>query len=80
MQSALTETGAVAVREDVNLEPVFWAQFPGNFKYIARQALVSTANFSSFAAFHNHPQGVAYDPANAGPLGRVVSIQATKRW
>ena len=58
-QSALAETGAVAVREDINLEPVFWAQFPGNFDYIARRALVSAANFSSFAAFHNHPQGVA---------------------
>ena len=58
-QSALAETGAVAVREDINLEPVFWAQFPGNFNYIARRALVSAANFSSFAAFHNHPQGVA---------------------
>ena len=30
--------------------------------------------------FYNSPQGVAYDPANASPLGRVVSIQATKRW
>jgi outer membrane receptor protein involved in Fe transport len=30
--------------------------------------------------FYDSPQGVAYDPANAGPLGRVVSIQATKRW
>jgi outer membrane receptor for ferrienterochelin and colicin len=30
--------------------------------------------------FYNSPQGVAYDPANASPLGRVVSIQATRRW
>jgi outer membrane receptor protein involved in Fe transport len=30
--------------------------------------------------FYDSPQGVAYDPANASPLGRVVSIQATKRW
>ena len=31
VQSALAETGAIAVREDINLEPAFWAQFPGNF-------------------------------------------------
>jgi type IV secretion system protein VirB4 len=72
-QSALSETGAVAVREDVNLEPVFWAQFPGNFKYIARQALVSTANFSSFAAFPNHPQGAAQD----NHWGEAVSVLET---
>jgi type IV secretion system protein VirB4 len=73
VQSALAETGAVAVREDVNLEPVFWAQFPGNFKYIARRALVSTANFSSFAAFHNHPQGAAAD----NHWGEAVSVLET---
>ena len=38
VQSALAETGAIAVREDINLEPAFWAQFPGNFKFIARKA------------------------------------------
>ncbi len=30
--SAFTEMGAIAVREDINLEPAFWAQFPGNFR------------------------------------------------
>jgi len=59
VQSALAESGAIAVREDTNLEPAFWAQFPGNFKYIARKALVSVANFASLASFHNHPTGQA---------------------
>ena len=45
------------MREDVNLEPAFWAQFPGNFNYIARKALISTANFASLASCHNHPLG-----------------------
>ncbi|MGH1557260.1 hypothetical protein ACRAWD_04420 [Caulobacter segnis] len=31
---AFTEMGAIAVREDINLEAAFWAQFPGNFKDI----------------------------------------------
>ena len=55
--SAFTELGVIAVREDVNLEPAFWAQFPGNFKDIARRALVSSSNFASLASCHNFPVG-----------------------
>ena len=57
IQSALGEAGAISVREDVNLEPAFWAQFPANFAFIARRALVSVANFASLASLHNQPQG-----------------------
>lgn len=57
VQSALGEAGGVGVREDINLEPAFWAQFPGNFGYIARKAMISAANFASFAAFHDTPTG-----------------------
>ena len=59
VQSAFTELGIIAVREDVNLEPAFWAQFPGNFKYIARRALVSSGNFAGLASGHNFPVGQA---------------------
>ena len=59
LQSALAETGAIAVREDVNLEPAFWAQFPGNLRFVARKALISAANFASLASFHNQPVGQA---------------------
>lgn len=30
--------------------------------------------------FYDAPQGVGYDPANADPLGRFISLQLTKRW
>lgn len=59
IQGSLSEMGAIAVREDVNLEPAFWAQFPANFKYIARKALISAGNFAGLASFHNHPTGQA---------------------
>lgn len=59
VQSALAEAGGVAVREDINLEPAFWAQFPGNFGFIARKAMISVANFASFASFHNQAAGQA---------------------
>jgi type IV secretion system protein VirB4 len=58
-QSAFTDMGVIAVREDVNLEPAFWAQFPGNFKDIARRAVISTGNFASLASGHNFPIGQA---------------------
>ena len=61
IQSAFTELGVIAVREDVNLEPAFWAQFPGNFKDVARRALVSSANFAGLASCHNFPVGQAKD-------------------
>lgn len=30
--------------------------------------------------FYDSPQGIGYDPSNADPLGRHVSIQLAKRW
>lgn len=53
----LADLGINAVREDMALEPAFWAQFPGNFRYIAREGLVSTRNFAGLASFHNFPVG-----------------------
>jgi type IV secretion system protein VirB4 len=57
VQAALTEVGAIGVREDAALEPSFWAQFPGNANYIPRKSLLSSANFAGLASFHNHPVG-----------------------
>jgi type IV secretion system protein VirB4 len=73
VQSALAETGAIAVREDMNLEPAFWAQFPGNLGFIARKAMISTANFASLASFHNHPTGQASDTH----WGRAIAVLET---
>ena len=55
----LADLGITAVREDMALEPSFWAQFPANFRYIARRGLVSTTNFAGFASLHNFPVGRA---------------------
>ena len=55
--ATLADLGIVAVREDIAIEPAFWAQFPGNFRYIARKGLVSTANFAELASLHNFPVG-----------------------
>lgn len=59
--AAMADMGVIAVREDLALEPAFWAQFPANFKYIARRGLVSTNNFAGLASAHNFPVGQARD-------------------
>ncbi|MBK9433236.1 MAG: VirB4 family type IV secretion/conjugal transfer ATPase [Sphingomonadales bacterium] len=55
--AVLADLGIVSVREDIGLEPAFWSQFPGNFKYIVRKGLVSTGNFAGLASLHNFPVG-----------------------
>ena len=72
-QAALADLGAVAVRENLALEPAFWAQFPCNFKYIARRGLVSTRNFAGLASSHNFPLG----KANGNHWGEAVSLLET---
>ncbi|WP_298465986.1 VirB4 family type IV secretion/conjugal transfer ATPase [uncultured Erythrobacter sp.] len=55
----LADLGINAVREDIALEPTYWAQFPGNFRYIGRRGMVSTTNFAGLASLHNFPVGRA---------------------
>jgi type IV secretion system protein VirB4 len=73
VQAALADLGIIAVREEIGLEPAFWAQFPGNFKYVARRALISTANFGSFASSHNFPVG----RAEGNHWGEAVTLLET---
>jgi type IV secretion system protein VirB4 len=65
--------GAVAVREDVNLEPAFWGQFPGNEVYLVRRALISSANMASFGALH----GFAMGQAEGNHWGQAVTLLQT---
>jgi len=71
--AALADSGAIAVREDVNLEPAFWAQFPGNEEYIVRRAMISSANMASFGSFH----GFALGQASGNHWGDAVTLLET---
>jgi type IV secretion system protein VirB4 len=73
VQAALADLGIAAVREELALEPAFWAQFPGNFKYIARRGLVSTANFAGLASGHNFAIG----QAAGNHWGAAVAVMET---
>ena len=71
--AALAETGAIAVREDTNLEPAFWGQFPGNEHYLVRRAMISSANMASFGSLH----GFALGQAEGNHWGDAVTLLET---
>ncbi len=71
--AALADAGAVAVREDVNLEPGFWGQFPGNEAYLVRRALISSANMACFSSLH----GFALGQAAGNHWGEAVTLLQT---
>jgi len=71
--AALAEAGAIAVREDVNLEPAFWGQFPGNESYVVRRAMISSANMACFGSLH----GFAIGHASGNHWGEAVSLLQT---
>jgi type IV secretion system protein VirB4 len=64
--AALADLGAVAVREDVNLEPAFWGQFPGNEAYLVRRALISSANAAGFISLHGFRSAGGRQPLGRG--------------
>ena len=71
--ATLSDLGITAVREDIGLEPAFWAQFPANFKYISRRALISTGNFAGLASGHNFAVGTP----KGNHWGEAVSLLET---
>jgi type IV secretion system protein VirB4 len=73
VQAALTDLGIITVREEMALEPSFWAQFPGNFSYIPRRGMVASRNFASLASMHNFPSGRRED----NHWGQAVTVLET---
>jgi len=71
--AALADAGAIAVREDVNLEPGFWGQMPGNEGYLVRRALISSANMACFGSLH----GFAMGQATGNHWGEAVTLLQT---
>ncbi|AMN47400.1 conjugal transfer protein TrbE [Steroidobacter denitrificans] len=58
-RSILADTGMTVAREDLALEPAFWAQLPGNFPLRPRKAPITSHNFAAMVPFHNYPAGRA---------------------
>ena len=77
---AFVNLGIVSTREDINLEPAFWAQLPGNFSFIARRSLISNSNFAGFASFHNFPAGHAAGNHWGAAITRLETTSGTPYW
>jgi type IV secretion system protein VirB4 len=75
--STLADLGAVAVREDLALEPAFWAQFPGNESCSARQAMISSGAFACLASLHSFPTGSAMDNHWGAPVTTLETTSGT---
>ena len=71
--AVINDMGAIAVREDLNLEPAFWGQFPGNEAYLVRRAMISTTNAAGFLSLHGMPLGLP----NGNHWGAAVSVLET---
>ena len=67
------DVGIVATQETLGMEPAFWAQIPGNQKYIARSELITSQNFVDFCPLHNYRTG--YRDKNH--LGAAVTLIET---
>lgn len=53
----LSNTGIKPVRENINLEPSYWGQLPGNIDYIVRRSTINTKNLAGYVSLHNYPSG-----------------------
>ena len=78
--SVFVNLGIIAVREDLNMEPAFWAQLPGNFSYIARRSLISNSNFAGFASLHTFPSGKSTGNHWGQAITRLETTSGTPYW
>lgn len=51
------DVGISTVIEDLNAEPAFWSQLPGNLHYVARKLPINTRNFASYCSLHRDSIG-----------------------
>jgi type IV secretion system protein VirB4 len=49
--------GLVIIREDVFLEDCYWAQLPGNFKFLKRQKIINSYRVGGFASLYSFASG-----------------------
>ncbi len=80
IDAALGAFGIITKREDLNTEPAFWAQLPGNFAYIARRSPISTHNFSSFASLHTFPSGKLHGNWWGEPISLLETTSGSPYW
>ncbi|OWV96916.1 VirB4 family type IV secretion system protein [Rhizobium sp. R693] len=78
--ACLTDMNINWLREDLNLEAAFWAQLPGNHAYIARRAMLSSANFSGLSSMHNFASGQSDGMHWKRPVTILETSSQTPYW
>lgn len=78
--ACLTDMNVNWLREDLNMEASFWAQLPGNHSYIARAAMLSSANFTGFSSMHNFATGRASSNHWGMPISILETTSQTPYW
>ena len=66
--------GIVVVREDIDLEKVFWSHLPSNFTFLTRLQPTTIDNIAALASLHNCPVGNKYNP-----WGKAVTLLRTEK-
>lgn len=72
-EKAYSHCGMTLVRETIGTDCAFWAQIPGNYKYVNRACLISSRNFADFCSMHNY--SVGHNGENH--LGKPVTLAET---
>lgn len=70
----LFKLGIIHVKEDINIEQIFWSQLPANFSFIRRMSPIPSEHIASLAALHNSPLGSQYSS-----WGRALTLLRTER-
>ncbi len=75
VESTVGKMGFLTRRERAAAEATFWASLPGNARYIARKADITTSNFAGLASFHAYPEG-KIDGNHWGPAIAALETNA----
>jgi type IV secretion system protein VirB4 len=78
--ACLTDMNINWLREDLNMEAAFWSQLPGNHAYIARRAMLSSANFSGLSSMHNFASGQRDETHWGRPITILETTSQTPYW
>lgn len=76
----LLQVGITAVRESVGQQAAFWAQVPGNYRWMTRPSLISSRNFCDLFPLHNYRCGYFERNQLGQALALLQSAGATPFW
>ena len=73
VSKSLSRLGLVNVREDINLENIYWSQMPANFKFMRRHVPNIMDSSCAFVSIQNTPTG-----QRQSKWGKAVTVISTE--